>query len=803
MSSQPATRQSVRSRVVALPERGHPLVARLPVALTPLVGRTADLAAIGPILTNRAVRLVTLTGPGGVGKTRLALALATELGDQFGDGAAFVELAAVADPGLVATTVLRALRREDVGNGPPSEVLAGVLGERDLLMVLDNFEHVLPAGPLLTQLLTTCPRLTILATSRARLHLLGEHEVPIAPLGLPDLSALAPVEELPSFGAIQLWVERARAANPTFALTTENAASVATICHRLDGLPLAIELAAARSNVLAPDAILGRLERRLDLLIDGPRDAPTRLQTMRTAIAWSQDLLTPEEQVLFRRLTVCVGGFSLELAEAVAGDEGQGTRDKEAFSSLDVITSLVSKSLVRPISLGGEPRFGMLETIREFGLERLEESGETTEIRRRHSEWCLALAEEAVTRYFSLQEAASLARIEAEYGNLRSALAWSIERGDAEAALRLVTALGRYWYVHGRLREGQEWLERALALDPSETTAPAARARALSWLEHMTAYQGDFARSAARLERALAIFRALGDRSGEARVMFQIGGLAEFQGDDEQARPWYEHALAIYRDLGDHSRIALVLENLGDAAYRRRDYATAAALANEALTTSRAGGDILITTHSLIGVAQVGSITGNYARAADALNECLALTVAVGHRIGLADALAACAGLVGAAGQPTASARFLGATDALCAEIGAARVFHVDQHQWALAAARAALEPGPFAAAYDAGKGWTVPHAVAEALAAIEQILARPGSPTTGGAPTSGKTGLLSPRELEVLRLLVEGTSDPEIAERLYISRKTASNHVHAILQKLGVASRAAAAALAVRSGLD
>jgi tetratricopeptide (TPR) repeat protein len=377
----------------------------------------------------------------------------------------------------------------------------------------------------------------------------------------------------------------------------------------------------------------------------------------------------------------------------------------------------------------------MLETIREFGLEQLEATGEEMVIGRRHAAWCLALAEEATTQFFTTDEAAALARLETEHGNLRAALAWTAEQGDAATALRLTNALARFWYVQGRLQEGREWLERALTLDASGTTAPTVRARVLGWSQMLASYQGDYGPATARLEEALALFRALGDRPGVARAMSQFGGLAEFQGDDAQATVWYEAALALYRELGDTAWVGLMLENLADAAYRRGEYATAAALADEALTTSRAGGDAMIITQALAGVAQVACVDGDYGRAGAALQESLTLATAVGHQLGVADALAGCAALAAATAQMELATRLLGAADALCQTIGTLRVFHHAQHGRALAATQGSLEPATFAAAWDAGRALTAPQAVAEALAAIERILADQGPSAAKSEP--------------------------------------------------------------------
>ncbi|MDP9356600.1 MAG: helix-turn-helix domain-containing protein, partial [Chloroflexota bacterium] len=451
------TRSSARPD--PLPDRGRPAV-RLPTTLTSFVGRGREVEQVIALLRRADVRLVTLTGPGGVGKTRLALRAAAELLDHVPDGAWFVDLTPLADPALVPAAIAVVLGVREAGGQPLVETLAVALRDKQLLLVLDNCEHLLDAAPVVAELLRACPGLTVLATSRAPLRLRGEREVAVPPLGLPATARPAP-EEIARSEAVRLFVERARAHEADFALTEANAPAVAGIVRVLDGLPLAIELAASRIKLFPPTALLRRLERRLTLLTGGARDLPARQRTLRDAIAWSHDLLTEEERLLFRRLAVFAGGATCEAAEAVADPAGE-------LGVVNGLAVLVDQSLLRKEDdPDGEPRYRMLETVREYALERLDASGEEAAVRDRHAAWCLALAEAAGAVLWTTYDPGVVARLEAEHPNLRAALTWFAQASDGEALLRIGATLGRFWYVAGHAREGRGWLERALALAPA------------------------------------------------------------------------------------------------------------------------------------------------------------------------------------------------------------------------------------------------------------------------------------------------------------------------------------------------
>src|SRR5829696_5818973 len=449
----------------------------LPLQHTPLIGREREVEEVCARLRSPGVRLLTLTGPGGAGKTRVGLQAAAELLMEFEDGIFFVALAAIADPALVASTIARTLGLTD-GAQPPEELLKGYLHDRQTLLVLDNLEQVLEAAPLLDELLSAAPNLKILATSRTPLRIYGEHEFPVPPLSLPDPGSLPPVEHLTQYGGVGLFVERARVVKPDFALTEENAPAVVEICARLDGLPLAIELAAARTKLLPPRAMLDRLGDRLKLLTGGARNLPQRQRTLRSAIEWSYGLLDAGEMTLFSRLAVFSGGCTLEAMEAICDAESELPMD-----ILEGTSSLMDKSLLRQEEgAEGEPRFVMLETIHEYGRERLNKSGEAEEIRRLHAEYFLALAELGESKLRGPEEAKWLECLEIEHDNMRDALSRALDAVEAELALRLAGALWRFWWMRGYYDEGRRWLEAALAKDGRASAARAKALEAVGWL---------------------------------------------------------------------------------------------------------------------------------------------------------------------------------------------------------------------------------------------------------------------------------------------------------------------------------
>jgi predicted ATPase/class 3 adenylate cyclase len=481
----------------------------LPIQPTPLVGREKEVAEVCLRLSRPEVRLLTLTGAGGTGKTRLGLQVAAELTDEFEDGVFFVSLAAISDPELVVPDVAGTLGVKETGGQPLLKSLEYYLREKHILLVLDNFEQVLEAAPMVSELLSAAPNLKVLATSRISLGLYGEYEYSVPPLDLPDLERAPSVERLSQYEAVRLFVERAQAAKADFSVTNENAPAVAEICHRLDGLPLAIELAAARIKLLTPQAMLARLGNRLKLLTGGARDLPERQRTLRGTIRWSYELLEEGEKVLFARLAVFSGGGTLEAIEAICDAEGDLPVDV-----LDGVSSLVDKSLLRQEEEeGGEPRFVMLETIYEYAREKLENSGEAETIKRAHAEYFLALAEKAEPKLTTAEQGAWLERLETEHDNLRAALSWSLGRKDQELALRLGGALWRFWFLRSHLSEGLQWLGEVLSLRGGFT---ALRAKALNGAGDLVWSQGNYDRAKELYEESLALSRQLGDKRGIA-----------------------------------------------------------------------------------------------------------------------------------------------------------------------------------------------------------------------------------------------------------------------------------------------
>ncbi len=545
----------------------------LPEQPTPLIGRERDSEVLRDLLGRADVRLVTLTGSGGTGKTRLGLQVATELLDRFADGAFVVALAPIRDPELVASTIAETLGVRETSARPLRESLAEFLRSRQMLLLLDNFEQVIAAAPLVAELLAACPQLRLLITSREPLHVRGEHEYPVAPLQLPAVRPLPPAEQLSQYAAVALFIARAQEVQPEFAVTSANAPAVAEICARLDGLPLAIELAAARIKLLTPEAMLGRLDRRLKVLMGGARDLPARQQTMRGTIAWSYELLDVDEQTLFRRLAVFAGGWTLDAAEAVTTAAGDLAGDV-----LEGTASLVDKSLVRRLAASGaEPRFGMLETIREYGLERLAASGESAVISRAHAAFFLSLAEEAEGQLTGPEEARWLARFEWEHDNLRTALTWAIQSGEAELALRMAGALANYWQIHGDWSEGRRWLADALAVAES-LGRTSSRAKALLGTGLLARYQGDHVAARRGLEESAAIYRELGDARGIGRATMYIGLVALDQGDRAAARACCEEALPLAQAADDKLCLAVLYSIMALVAAAEEDYERAQAL---------------------------------------------------------------------------------------------------------------------------------------------------------------------------------------------------------------------------------
>jgi predicted ATPase/class 3 adenylate cyclase len=552
----------------------------LPAHPTPFLGREREIEEIVALLQRSDVRLVTLTGPGGVGKTRLGLRVAAEALESFPDGAFVIDLARLTDPDLIPSATATALGLREQAGQPLPATLADYLRDRRILLLFDNFEHVLPAATLVADLLLAAPHLKVLATSRARLGLQAEREYRVETLPIPDPRALPPLEQLAQYDAIALFVARAQALRPGFALTRNNAPAVGEIVCKLDGLPLAIELAAARIKLLSPEALRDRLDRRLVTLTGGARDLPARQRTLRDTIAWSHDLLAPGEQILLRRLSVFAGGWTLEGAEAVCAVD-----DVEAIEPLQGLSGLVDQSLVdeRP-GHGAEddaPRYGMLETIREFAREQLTASGEVDAVERAFEAFLFRLAEEAQEGLRGAQQERWLARLDAEHDNLRAALGRAIERGGDMAALELSTRLWRFWWTHGHLGEGRSWLARALST--SSQADPRLRARAEFGLGELSLFAGDYTAADEHYEAYIALVRDLGDKRAMADGLNSRANVAINLRKYAEARTLGEEALQVGREHGDVRGIGGALYELGLVARGQGDYERARQLFEESM----------------------------------------------------------------------------------------------------------------------------------------------------------------------------------------------------------------------------
>ena len=593
---------------------------RPPAAPTSLVGRADELAVLAGWLDDANIRLITLTGPGGVGKTRLALELIPQVSPLFQQGTAFVELASVVEPGLVVPAVADALGVRQTAGGTVHSALKWFLQQRQMLLVLDNFEHVMPAAPVVADLLATCPGLTVLVTSREPLHLRGERQLAVFPLAVPDPSVDAALSDLDTSDAARLFIERARDVSAGFSLQAGNAPAIADICRHLDGLPLALELAAVWTKVLRPSDLLRRLDRRLPLLTGGALDMPGRHQTLWSTIAWSHDLLSADLRQLFRRLAVFTGGWTLESAEAVVEFEGE-------FDVLDGLASLVDKSLVQTTVATGEPRFHMLETVREFALEQLARSGEADGIGRRHAACGLSLAQDAAANLADAARTDGLAHLEAEQANLRAALAWLRDRGLTAEGLRLATAMGGFWRLRSAHAEGRRWLETFLTAEDASELPASDRVAALRWAGELAGLAGDPVSAESRLTESLSLARESGDASGIAAALGAMASALAHRGDVAASLPLFEEAVALAREGDDWRQIAYLVAYLAAVTGHQGDAGRARELLAESRSLLQALGDI----RSFEGVflifvdRWIALMAGDHARAADRLEAARAL----------------------------------------------------------------------------------------------------------------------------------------------------------------------------------
>lgn len=812
----------------------------VPATFTSLVGREQELATITNLLHHPDTRLLTLLGPGGIGKTRLSIQVARETRGYFSDGICFVALASIRVAEQVMPAIAEALGIQQLADMQVFEQVTNVLDDRQVLLILDNFEQVVAAAPLLEDLLAACPLLTVLVTSREVLHLQAEREFPVSPLALPSATQVLKSEEIAAYPAITLFVQRAQAVLPNFRLTPANAQAIAEICARLDGLPLAIELAAARVKLFPPEALLKRLAQRIHMLSSEKRTLPERHRTLFNTIKWSYDLLDDREQWLFRRLSIFVGGWTLQAVEAVCA----GRND---LVVLDGIASLLDKSLLVRLEQAGEeeePRLRMLMTVREYALESLREQGEMEQVQLAHATYCLSLAEEAEPDLKGAGQLAWLARLEQEQDNLRAALERLITSREAELALRLCGALWRFWFRRGYWSEGRGWLRAALAL-PAERVQAKTRAKALCAAGELAWYQADDAEARTLLEESVALYRQLGDEHGLIRPLSTLGSVIQdqgelaagdvleeesialsrklddkwelasalhrkghntwFQNDPARAVMLMEESLAVARTVEDLSLTVRILNDLAYIAWQQRDLARAAALTKENLLLARALDDAFLLNNILETLGLIALDRGDPVQAKANIMESVALAKQLGRKGYPIYCLTLLARVAAAQGQFRQAAFLYGVVGI---DFPNDRLMNADEraeYERNVASVRVQLGEQPFAAAWAEGRASSVERAfvLLEAGDLPESVPVAFHRPSLVQVPPRLKyPDDLTPREVEVLRLLARGWSDAQIAEQLVISRRTVNKHTASIYSKIAVKSRSAATRYAIERSL-
>jgi predicted ATPase/DNA-binding CsgD family transcriptional regulator len=761
---------------------------------SPLIGRERELEAVRTLLLSDTVRLVTLTGPGGIGKTRLALAAARCVEPAFPDGVWFVDLAPLHDPAGVDTAIGQVLKIKEAGELSQTPWVDAYVKDRHLLLILDNFEHLLPAAARVSALLAAAPRLKVLATSREPLNLRLEHRFPLAGLTLPDLRSPDPVS-VARAPAAALFLEHARRVQPDLALTPADARALAVLLHRLDGLPLAIRIAAAHSHVLSPSAMLARLQGQALLSTEEARDVPVRHHTLRDAIEWSYGLLSATEQAAFRQLGVFVGGWTLEAAEAVIQDR------EPASPTWAILGLLVDKSVVQSDGVSNdERRYRMLQPIREYALERLRESGELDAARDRHAGYYLTLAEQAEAQYFGAQEGIWFYRLEAERENFRAALRWAAERRDGELSLHLAVTLGDFWAVRGSVAEGRRWLQdaRVLGVDSSALL----RAKALAAEGQLAMLQSDYLQARTLLQEGLSLAEALHDRALMGHILARLGAVAAMQDDASDGQALLERGLALSREAGGRRDVVFALVELGRTFVLLEDLERAEAAVTEGLNLARGTGSTQAIAFALTNFAQLKLRRRDYPAAASLAVEALRLARTTESRFAIKYVVGIAALVSGHHGDVERAVRLLAAVERWSDWTGefVSPTYH-DPAAYAALDARARQQMGDdvYRAAVAEAKALSLDEVADLAQAGLEPPTA---GPEHIAARAEGPRPLLSDRERAVLRLIGEGLPNKQIATVLSIAERTVKSHVASAMNKLGVDNRAHAAVAAIQRGL-